>query len=336
MRRMATSEPMSGSTAGHEVPHYWARHTEALRARLAREIPHEELKSLHRKTPWRHFAIAGRQALLLAAATWAAAVFTNPLVWVPAAVVSGFTIFNCTVLLHDAIHNAVWTGRHDRATKILMRLYAFPSGIAASQFSKWHLTHHAELGSESADPKRHYLSPKINARWLKSLYFTPALFVIYFRAARKETAGYPEDLRRTIRRERNATIVGHLAILAAVWVFAGFEVAARVYLVPYFLVFPIAFALNRLGQHYDIDRDDPAKWGTLMKGSWFWNFAYLNSNFHLEHHYFPAVPMYNLPRLNRLLRPFFRSIRHVERTYPGLVWDYLVLNKKPHTNWDLS
>jgi fatty acid desaturase len=73
-----------------------------------------------------------------------------------------------------------------------------------------------------------------------------------------------------------------------------------------------------------------------MKASWFWNFAYLNSNFHLEHHYFPAVPMYNLPKLNRLLKPFFKSIHHVERTYPGLFWDYIFRNKAPHTDWDLA
>ena len=29
--------------------------------------------------------------------------------------------------------------------------------------------------------------------------------------------------------------------------------ALRAYVVPVFLVFPIAFTLNRLGQHYDID-----------------------------------------------------------------------------------
>ena len=333
---MSVNAPAGTPAALPEVPHYWARHTEQLRARLAREVPHEELKRLHRKTPWRHFLTAARQLGLLAAATWAAARFPEPWIWIPAALVSGFTIFNFTVLLHEVIHNAVWTGRRDRAALWLGRLYAFPSGIAATQFTRWHLTHHAELGSDLADPKRHHLTPKINARWLKLLYFTPALFAIYFRAARKETATYPPEQQRTIRIERNLTIAGHLAILAAIWILAGFGIAARVYLVPYFLVFPIAFALNRLGQHYDIDRDDPAKWGTLMKGSWFWNFAYLNSNFHLEHHYFPAVPMYNLPKLNRLLKPFFQSIHHVERTYPGLFWDYIVRNRTPHTDWDLA
>src|SRR5450830_180615 len=333
---MASVAPVEATPPGADPPHYWARLTAELRARLAWEVPHEELKRLHRKSPARHALIAIRQFLLLGLSTWAAARFSHSAVWLPAAVVSGFTIFNFTVLLHDALHNAVWSGRRDRATRWLSRFYAFPSGISATQFSRWHLTHHAELGSDVNDPKRYHLSPKINARWLKLLYFTPALFPIYFRAARRETATYPADIRQTISIERNLTIAGHVAILAAVWILFGFELSARVYLVPYFLVFPIAFALNRLGQHYDIDRDDPAKWGTLVKSSWFWNFAYLNSNFHLEHHYFPAVPMYHLPRLHRLLSPFFRSIHHVERNYPGLFWDYIIRNRKPHTDWDLA
>ena len=71
-----------------------------------------------------------------------------------------------------------------------------------SQFTRWHLDHHAELGSSEDDPKRHHLSPKINARWYKLLYATPALFPIYFRAARRETVTYPPDLQRTIGWER--------------------------------------------------------------------------------------------------------------------------------------
>src|SRR5258706_2276793 len=189
---MASNAPTEEkAAAAPEQSHFWAGSSEALRARLARELPHEELKLLHQKSPARHFAITARQLLILAAASAVAAKFSNPLVWIPAALVSGFTIFNFTVLLHDAIHNAVWTGRRDAATRTLMLCYSLSSGTSGSQVSRWQLTHHAELGSEIADPKRHYLSPKINARWLKILYFTPALFVIYFRAAKKETATYP-------------------------------------------------------------------------------------------------------------------------------------------------
>ncbi|HEV7919493.1 MAG TPA: fatty acid desaturase, partial [Thermoanaerobaculia bacterium] len=206
-------------------------------------------------------------------------------------------------------------------------------GISASQFTKWHLDHHLGLGSFEEDPKRHYLSPKINARWLKFLYFTPALFPIYFRAAARETAAYPPEMRKRIARERLATIAFQLAILFTIAFLGGWAVAWKLYLVPIFFVFPIAFALNRLGQHYDIDPDDPAQWSTLVKGSWFWDVVFLFSNYHLEHHYFPGVPFYNLPRLQRLLLPFYEKRGMTARSYGSLVWRYLILNRKPHTKW---
>jgi fatty acid desaturase len=232
------------------------------------------------------------------------------------------------------VHHAVFERRRPALEKALGYLYAIPSGIAASQFTRWHLDHHAELGSDEDDPKRHHLSPKRNARWFKALYCTPALFPIYFRAARREAATYPVALQQQIAFERKLSIAAHLSVLAAIWWFFGGAAALRAYVVPVFFIFPIAFTLNRLGQHYDIDPTDPAKWSTLMRGHWFWDFAYLNSNYHLEHHYFAGVPFYRLPKLQRALVPFYE--RHGMRWhgYGGLVYRWFVLNEKPHTNWD--
>jgi fatty acid desaturase len=100
-------------------------------------------------------------------------------------------------------------------------------------------------------------------------------------------------------------------------------------------VFPIAFTLNRLGQHYDIDPTDPAKWGTLMRGNWFWDFAFINSNYHLEHHYFPGVPFYHLPALQRALQPFYAEKRMQWMNYRGLLYGWLVQNRMAHTDWSL-
>ena len=117
--------------------------------------------------------------------------YANPLIWIPLALVQGFTVFNFTVMLHEVVHHTVFERPHPAAERALALLYATPSGISASQFTRWHLDHHAELGSDEDDPKRHHLSPKINARWYKLLYATPALFPIYFRAARRESSTYP-------------------------------------------------------------------------------------------------------------------------------------------------
>src|SRR4029434_5501400 len=161
--------------------------------------------------------------------------------------------------LHEVVHHTIFERRRASLERVLGLLYAIPCGISASQFTRWHLDHHAELGSDEDDPKRHHLSPKKNERWFKLLYATPALFPIYFRAAARETSTYPVELQRVIRGERWASIGAHLAVLIAIWWGFGAAAALRAYIVPVFFIFPIAFTLNRLGQHYDIDPIDPAR-----------------------------------------------------------------------------
>jgi fatty acid desaturase len=313
--------------------HHFSQHAIGLKAELGEVLPRQQLRDLHRKSPSRHLAITFRQFAILGVCTWGLINYSHPLIWIPLALIQGFTVFNFTVMLHEVVHHTVFQRQHPVAERALGLLYATPSGISASQFTRWHLDHHAELGSNEDDPKRAHLSPKINARWLKLLYATPALFPIYFRAARLESSTYPKELQRTIGRERWLSMGFHLSAIALLWYFFGAAAAIRTSIIPVFFVFPIAFTLNRLGQHYDIDPTDPAKWGTLMKGHWFWDFVFLNSNYHLEHHYFPGVPFYRLPALQRALVPYYERKRMRWQSYGRLVYGWIVENRAPHTDW---
>jgi len=316
--------------------HYYSRHTIELRSELSHVLTRDQMVAFHQKNAARHLLVAARQFAILALATWGLIALSNPFLWIPLAFLQGFTVFNFTVLLHEVVHHTIFDHRHPAAERALAWLYAVPSGISASQFTRWHLDHHAELGSDDDDPKRHHLSPKINARWYKLLYCSPALFPIYFRAARKESATYPQALQNRIAFERKVSMAAHLGVLAAIWTMFGGAAALRAYVIPVLFIFPIAFMLNRLGQHYDIDPSDPAKWGTLMRGHWFWDFMFLNSNYHLEHHYFAGVPFYRLPALQRALLPFYE--RHGTRwqNYSGLLYGWLIENRAPHTDWSRS
>ena len=318
------------------MPGHYSAHAGPLRAELGQAVPRDLLKRVHQKSPTRHLLVAARQFLMLGVTTAALIAFDQPLIWIPLAFVQGFTVFNFTVLLHEVVHLTVFRERRPRAERLLALLYAVPSGISASQFTRWHLDHHAELGSSIDDPKRHHLSPKINARWYKLLYCSPVLFPIYFRAARRESSTYPSDLQRRIANERRLSLAAHLSVVALIWWLFGGAAALRAHVIPVFFIFPIAFTLNRLGQHYDIDPTDPVKWTTLMRGHWFWDFWFLNSNYHLEHHYFPGVPFYHLPALQRALVPFYERHKIPWRGYGHLVRGWLRDNKAPHTNWDLA
>ncbi|MBI5446255.1 MAG: fatty acid desaturase [Deltaproteobacteria bacterium] len=312
---------------------YYHRSIGDLKRRVSAAVPREVLKELHRKEPALHFAVVLRQALLFAGAFGAGWVVESLWVRIPAAIVLGFWVFDGTILLHEVVHRTVFRTERPLAYRALGLLYALPSGISPTQFTRWHLDHHAELGSPADDPKRAHLSPKRNSRWLKLLYATPALFLIYFRAARTETATYPAPLRRTIDLERMAATALHLGVAAAIGLLGGWDRLVWLWAVPVFVVFPPAFTLNRLGQHYDVVPGEPAKWGTRMARSRFWEAVYLWSGYHLEHHYYPAVPFYRLRKLNAALTPFFEREGVRERRYLGLLGDWFVKNRAPHTDW---
>ncbi|MDJ0835011.1 MAG: fatty acid desaturase [Acidobacteriota bacterium] len=303
---------------------------------LNRELKHllgsDLLKELHHKQPGRHFTIAARQLALLVGCPLL--IYHVPHWWVrlPAAVLMGFVVFSFTILLHEAVHKCIFNRDRRNLTPKLGFLYGTLSGLSPSQFTRWHMDHHNNLGTTDDDPKRAHLSPKRNARWYKFLYMTPALFPIYFRAAKAAQARYPESLRKRIAVERRLSMGLHIAWLITAWLIGGPAYAWWASIFPVFFVFPFAFTLNRLGQHYVTDPDDVAKWSTLMPSNGFWNFIYLYSSLHLEHHYFPAVPFYKLPRLQKALGPFFEARGVPSLTYARLLKLWFVDNHVPHTN----
>jgi fatty acid desaturase len=302
---------------------------------LHRTISPEQLVALSEKRPGVHLAYAARQFAIVAICS--VVLFQGGPWWVvvPLMVMQGFTFFNMTTLLHEVVHSAVFKKPKPWADRALGLLYAITSGISASQFTRWHLDHHDALGTDDQDPKRHWLSPKRNKRWFKFLYCTPVLMPIYFRAAAHEVKTYPKALRALIARERMATIAIQLSVGAALYYFGGTGAMLRVWFLPYFFVFPVAFTLNRLGQHYYIDPTNPLKWSTVMKPSAIWDFLFVYSNYHAEHHYFPRVPFYNLRKLHMILRPMYAELEIRPHTYREILWKWFVLNRTPHTNWDL-
>ena len=99
--------------------HFYSQHTTELRADLAGAISRDALQAFHHKSAVRHLAIAARQFLILALATWGLITLTNPLIWIPLAFVQGFTVFNFTVLLHEVVHHTIFKGSRPAAERAL-------------------------------------------------------------------------------------------------------------------------------------------------------------------------------------------------------------------------
>src|SRR5262245_32330011 len=105
--------------------HHYARHSRELKRTLRELIPADTLRELHANRPWRHFLVVGRLIACSALAVTAIAMTGNLWVNLAAMVVQGFVFFNCTILLHEAIHDAVFLERRERLGRALAFLYAF-------------------------------------------------------------------------------------------------------------------------------------------------------------------------------------------------------------------
>lgn len=314
---------------------YYFENIGDLKQKLMASIDRDQLKELHVIKPWRHLLSALRLIFTYLACLYLLINFDQPWIWIPTAVLQGFTILGFIILLHELVHNLAFRKPRPVLNLFLSFLYSIPSAIAPSQFKQWHLDHHDELGSDSGDPKRAHLSPKKNSRILKLLYFTPFLFLIYARASAKAALKYPSNLRRRIQIERIIAVLSHVAFAYGLSTIST-DTMLRTWFVPLFLCFPVVFLLNRLGQHYAIDPDDPAHWSTRVDGHFLWRWLFVNSNHHIEHHYYPRVPHYHLPRLNKALRPFFDQNRIRNYSYSQLLWGWFITNKNPHSNWSQS
>jgi fatty acid desaturase len=304
-----------------------------IQRRLREVLTGEDVRELHGRSAARHFALVARQAVLLVGIAALSYRVANPWVWVPLAALQGFVILSFIILLHEQVHGLIFAKRRPFWERACGLVYALPSAISASQFRRWHLDHHRELGTETDDPKRAYLTPKRVARWYKALYLTPALFVIYSIGSAKAARRYEPSLRRTIQLERAVVMGLHLALLWWLWSTGGFALWFRVHGAPLFVFFPFAFTLNRLGQHYAIDPSDPAKWSTLVRSHWFWDWIFVYSNLHLEHHYLVGVPCSRLPELQRRLQPFYARIGLKPMGYGEILYQWFVHNRRPHTYW---
>src|SRR6185369_2267197 len=144
-----TAQQLNSSTAQMA---YYPEHAIELKRDLAAEVSTDELRELHRKRPLLHALIAIANVAALIGSAVAIVHFDRWYLWLPFAVIAGFAVFDFTVLLHEVVHRAVLTESSDLAYRVLGLLYAVPSGISASQFTRWHLDHHAGLGSDTEDP----------------------------------------------------------------------------------------------------------------------------------------------------------------------------------------
>lgn len=218
----------------------------------------------------------------------------------------GFIMLGILTFMHDAVHGILF--RNKRANELVGNLMMLPFWGTFITFKEDHLKHHRHTRTLK-DPDR--ISPVertfLNyAIFYLYFFFGGFLSVIHFNFIFPFTDFDKEKLRiHAISSILYVAVYVTAFYLASVYHF--WWVLLEVWLLP-LIFFGIFNSWRFVPEHYNAGwNTDPILATRTISTNWFVRFFWNNINYHIEHHLYPAVPWYNLPKLHEKLYPLFKE-----------------------------
>jgi sphingolipid delta-4 desaturase len=237
------------------------------------------------------------------------------LLWVVAVAyaVGAFAAAGLTSMIHDASHGRILAGRQgNRLAAILANLPCV--SVAAMPFFHYHPAHHAAMGDYAMDVG---IPTEAEARWVGGRSLRKALWLAFFPIVqllrtRKFRSREPQWNRWTAL---NATV----QVTIDVVVLLAWGPAALIYLA---LSYWLSVGLHPVGtrvvqEHFFVE--DGQETHSYVGPC---NLAEMNFGYHVEHHDFPSVPWYDLPKVRRLAPEFYEGV-HTYRSRLRLLLEFV-------------
>jgi len=259
-----------------------------------------EMAELRRQRPARRIAeIAFFAALWLVGIALGLTGHPFPGIVASAAALNAFYL-----LSHEGHHHLLFHNRfanHTTNVVLCIPLLHSPSG-----YRVLHELHHKFLGGPGDPDEYRNYTDKARFRWalqfvrltMGTLVYMPMIPIVAWRRA---------DRIDRIRLLLECGLIA--AVLTPIFATSPIRILMQVWLIPGVVVGYIS-AVRALAQHALTASEDPLLASRTVHSNRLVSFLLLNENYHLEHHLFPEVPSYNLPRLRALLEP--RLPRSVE------------------------
>lgn len=314
------------------------RHPHDLKAGRPERLPTATLRELSKLNPWRALGAVAMEWAGVAAAIAAFKLTPEPwawLVYVPVVMFIGARQHAMTVIGHDASHYRFLPGKrlNDALGDALLQ---WPVFISVVGFRKFHGTHHRHLNAPDDGNrflwKTHNADGSLAPEWRypksrgalalkllrRAFFFTGLRWIL-----RGVLGGF-------IVRKSWANVFARLlyyAAFAALFTWQGWWLDFLLLWIVPFCTWHIAAQYMRLvAEHSAIDSPDPAFGDTRTTIPTLWESLLIlprNIGYHIEHHWFPSVPFYNLPKLHAHLmeRPRFRDNAVISRSLMGSLGD---------------
>lgn len=242
--------------------------------------------------------------------------FPNPVVWVIAALLIAGRQHALLLLMHDGAHFRFHPNR--RLNELISDWFtAYPFLVTTQGYRLHHLEHHNHLNTED-DPD--WMRKLADADW--DLPKTK-LMILGILARDFFGGGMIDQLRSIVhfRKTNSQSSQKRYDRLVFLMVAAGLVTFFKLWIpvlllwfVPIFMVVPVIMRLRSIAEHFGLPGETALNSSRNYAGPW-WErmfFTPHNGGYHLDHHLFPSVPFYNLPRLNKLLNkhPEYREFAY--------------------------
>jgi fatty acid desaturase len=227
------------------------------------------------------------------------------------------------ILIHEGVHYRLFRSKplNDFVARFLL---SAPLFLSYEGYRRTHLDHH-RYTMTARDPDLRFVSgfPISKRRFSLSLLADCVgisySFVLlhYYRQALAAARTVPEALLAVV-----PGIGLNGAALAGLWV-SGYGMLYLVcWVIPMFCVLPLFLHLRGILEHggHKADRNPMNCTWTVINGAQTFFIAPHHINYHVEHHGYPAVPHFNLPKLHVLLRKRgVLPMRNVRSSYASIL-----------------
>ena len=241
--------------------------------------------------------------------------------WWTAALLALWSIRNfnsAAQLVHESDHGTLF--RDPRLNRRLGNVFANLLGYTRSGHRTAHMDHHLYLNTER-DPDIIFSQPGASAATVlrglvADLFLISALkrLMQYSQPADRATYSVSPWRRLTVRglfamvRSMWPVILAQLALLVVFTALGGPWAYVLLHVAPIMTLYPLQIRVRSIAEHGFEAGYEPASpqdaWLTRtsrLKPIERWVIAPLGQYLHYEHHVFPSIPNYNLPRVHRLL-----------------------------------
>lgn len=294
---------------------------------LDMKVNPSRLKPLFKTNMWRHLMAMTLDWTMIIITAYFTLQYFNPITYVLAVIIIGARQHALAILMHDASHfrflkNKKW---NDWVTNIFTM---YPLFTSIEVYRENHMRHHRHLNSEH-DPdwvaklgKRDFTFPKTKTDFLRTIF---SYFILYKGISDaiwflKRFGGKKGKAKEQPVQPKFRKLGFYILLAAGLSFFGGWKVFLLFWVVPYLSTFFMFQYIRSVAEHFgELAYDDLLTSTRTVKPNLIERFiiAPHNVGYHLEHHLYPGVPFYHLPKLHYLLMEDqdYNGAAHITRGY---------------------